>query len=90
MPLFDSKRNMDLLKLAQQYAQTKGTTILGHRFPSDDVIVFTLASGPKYTMTAEELAAALRGPASSAEAAEEPAAPPPAEQPKKGKANRGK
>jgi len=43
-----------MLELAQEYANLLGTKIIAHAL-KDDYIVFVLASGPKLTMTEEQL-----------------------------------
>lgn len=50
-----------LLALAEKLAALKGTEVIAHRFNEDETaIIFVLESGPKYTMTEEELRAAIR------------------------------
>lgn len=43
-----------MLKLAERYAQLKGTTILSHRMDGDQ-IVFVLGSGGKFSFSKLEL-----------------------------------
>lgn len=51
---------MNLLKLAQQYAQLKRTKVIGHRIIEDDAgIVFVLESGQKLTKTEDQLNAEI-------------------------------
>jgi hypothetical protein len=47
-----------LQALAEKYASVLGSTILGSR-EHDGAITFTLASGPKYTMTPDALQKAI-------------------------------
>ena len=43
-----------MLKLAEQFAKLKQTHILAHK-ETEDGIIFVLASGPKLTMSEQEL-----------------------------------
>lgn len=52
---------MELLQLAEKLAELKNTEVLAHRYSEDGTeLTFVLGSGPKLTMNAEQLRAALR------------------------------
>lgn len=74
-----------MLELAKQYAKLLKTSVLAHH-EDGDTIVFVLASGPKLSMTKDELSLAIQkaAPAPSAEAKKEPTPAP--TKTKKGKA----
>ena len=51
-----------MLELAQKYAELRGTTVIAHKVRDDGSIVFVLESGPKLTMTEQELCKELPSP----------------------------
>jgi len=65
---------MLLDKLAEKYAQLKKTTVLDHLIKLDGTIVFILESGPKLTMTEQQLLQAIAE-LEAAEARSEPSKP---------------